>query len=163
MERSLHRDWTRTHGEGKSCNSCPPAKILLFVRKFLHPDTGLGDGLKRHARPSAHKTQQFPGRSCSSVLWRVVVGPPLAGRRRPCGALVNRGLWLVTHPGKPKALRWSQNIFGLSTNYRYYGSPFLSWNLKPKALSCWSAEDSQIAKYLVMNLKGNNKSTICIS
>lgn len=78
------------------------------------------------------QTQQFLGRSCSGVLWRVVVGPPLAGRRRPRGALVNRGLWLVTHPGKPKALRWSQNIFGLSTNYRYYGSPFLSWKSQTK-------------------------------
>lgn len=77
--------------------------------------------------------------------------------RGPRGALADRGLWLVTHPGKPKALRWSQYIFGLSTSDRYYGSTFLSWNLKPKALSCGSAEDSQIAKYLVVNLKGNIK------
>lgn len=86
-----------------------------------------------------HKHSSSWGPSCGSVF-------PVGGgggsptqtlsRQGPRRALADRGLWLVTHPGKPKALWWSQNIFGLSTNYRYYGSTFLSWNLKPKALSC---------------------------
>lgn len=108
-----------------------------------------------------HKHSSFwvaPAAVCS---WWAAAGAPRC-RQTPSGrgprrALADRGLWLVTHPGKPKALRWSQYIFGLSTSDRYYGSTFLSWNLKPKALSCWSAEDSQIAKYLVVNLKGNIK------
>lgn len=116
-----------------------------------------------------HTNTPIPGPAPAAVCYLGVGGGGGGGGsphadRQPCGrwgprrALLNRGLWLVTHPSKPKALRWSQNIFGLSTNYRDYGSTFLSWNLKPKALSCWSAEDPQIAKYLVVNLKGNIKS-----
>lgn len=90
----------------------------------------------------AHRHTSFWGSSCCCGLqgWEWLGGAPLRhmmhSRRGPCRALVNRGLSLVIHPGKPKALRWSQNIFGLSTNYHDYGSTFLSWNLKPKALSC---------------------------
>lgn len=87
------------------------------------------------------QTQQFLGsfllQGAPGEWWR---GSPTAdktpSRQGPRCALANGGLWSVTHPSKPKALRWSQNIFGLSTKYRYYGSTFLSWNLKPKALSC---------------------------
>lgn len=134
----------------------PLAESLLLVWTLPHGGAGLGGEWRWHRGPWHTQTQQFLGRSCSSVL---LVG---GGRQTPSGrgphrALADRGLWLVTHPGKPKALRWSQYIFGLSTSDRYYGSTFLSWNLKPKALSCWSAEDSQIAKYLVVNLKGNIK------
>lgn len=89
-------------------------------------------GTHKHNSPWVHSC-------CCVLLMSGSGGSPrrqTPSRQGPCRALVNRGLWLVTHPGEPKALRWSQNIFGLSTNDRYYGSTFLSWNLKPKALSC---------------------------
>lgn len=128
---------------------------------------GLGDEWRWHQGHWHTQAQQFLGPPAAACSWWMVAGAlprrQTPGRPDPHRALADRGLWLVTHPSKPKALRWSQYIFGLFTSDRYYGSTFLSWNLKPKALSCWSAEDSQIAKYLVVNLKGNIKSTICFS
>lgn len=60
-----------------------------------------------------HGTQTYQFLGILLLLWApglgVVGGAPLRhmmhSRRGPCRALVNRGLSLVIHPGKPKALR----------------------------------------------------------
>lgn len=136
--RAGSTDWALVYGEG---HTCPLADGLRVVCKCPQAHAGLGDG--QGWRTGAwHTDIPVSGEPPAAVGSRAGSGggAPLRrmmhSRRGLRRALVNGGLSLVIHPGKPKALRWSQNIFGLSTNYHDYGSTFLSWNLKPKALSC---------------------------
>lgn len=95
---------------------------------------------------------------CRTVLYRtVVVGFPTGrqthSRQGPHGAR-------CSHEDKPAVGYSSRLTKGIMVISKYFWSlyklsllwwHFLSWNLEPKALSSWSAEDSQIAKYLVMD------------
>lgn len=78
--------------------------------KSPRADAGLGDG-QRWRTGSWHTNIPVSGDPPAAVGSRAGSGGggPLRrmmhSRRGPCRALVNRGLSLVTHPGKPKALR----------------------------------------------------------
>lgn len=70
------------------------------------------------------------------------------------------GTTRCSHEYKPAVGYSSRLTKGIMVISKYFWSlyklsllwwHFLSWNLEPKALSSWSAEDSQIAKYLVMD------------
>lgn len=69
-----------------------------------HVDAGLGDKMTHWGVTGTHKHNSSWGPSCCSVLLASGGGRQILGRQGPRRALVNRGLWLVTHPGKPKAL-----------------------------------------------------------
>lgn len=106
------------------------------------------------------QTQEFAGLPAATLLYRtVVVGFPI-GRQTHSrqGPHVAR----CSHEYKPAVGYSSRLTKGIMVISKYFWSlyklsllwwHFLSWNLKPKALSSWSAEDSQIAKYLVMDWK----------
>ena len=70
---------------------------------------GAGPGDKRRGRAgsSAHTNTTAPKEpsGCSALLASGGGGSPTADRLTAGGVhLTNRGLWLVTHPGEPKAL-----------------------------------------------------------
>lgn len=98
---------------------------------------------------------------CHAVLYRTVVAGFLASRQGPHGRDSQQaGTTRRSHEYKPAVGYPSRLTKGIMVISKYFWSlyklslswwHFLSWNLEPKALSSWSAEDSQIAKYLVMD------------
>lgn len=79
-------------------------EVCRLCAKSPHADAGLGG--ERRGRPGslAHTDTMMTvpgGPSCRGVLLASGGGY----RQGPRRALVDGGLWLVTHPGKPKALR----------------------------------------------------------
>lgn len=103
--------------------------------------------------------RRAPG--CHAVLYRTVVAGFPASRQGPHGRDSQQaGTTRRSHEYKPAVGYPSRLTKGIMVISKYFWSlyklslswwHFLSWNLEPKALSSWSAEDSQIAKYLVMD------------
>lgn len=119
------------------------------------------------------QTQQFAGLPatmlcCIGQWWQ---GSPLAGRDHMAGTQ-QAGTTRRSHEYKPAVGYPSRLTKGIMVISKYFWSlyklslswwHFLSWNLEPKALSSWSAEDSQIAKYLVMDWKRHRWKGQCSS
>lgn len=150
--------WTWTQGR-QSHGVRPLAGIQVLVRKFLPRDAELRDELvDMLGRGGTHRHNSSQAPRCHTVLYRtVVVGFPTGrqthSRQGPPGAR-------CSHEYKPAVGYSSRLTKGIMVISKYFWSlyklsllwwHFLSWNLEPKALSSWSAEDSQIAKYLVMD------------
>lgn len=115
--------------------------------------------------------RRAPG--CHAVLYRTVVAGFPAIRQGPHGRDSQQaGTTRRSHEYKPAVGYPSRLTKGIMVISKYFWSlyklslswwHFLSWNLEPKALSSWSAEDSQIAKYLVMDWKRHRWKGQCSS
>lgn len=125
-KESLHRDWTQTWGGGQVCTL---AESLSFVWKFLHVDAGLGDERRWHTGSSAHTNTTVNGSPPAAVcswwgLWGALHGRQTPSRQGPHRALANRGLWLVTHPGEPKAFmvisKYFWSLYKLSLLWQHF-------------------------------------------
>lgn len=158
MDESLHSLDMDTGWEGRAVVSAHwPGIRCLCVSSF--PGTQSWVMSWWTCRERRHtQTQQFAGLPAATLLYRtVVVGFPIGrqthSRQGPHGAR-------CSHEYKPAVGYSSLLTKGIMVISKYFWSlyklsllwwHFLSWNLEPKALSSWSAEDSQIAKYLVMD------------
>lgn len=148
------------HGGRQSHGVRPLAGIQVLVRKFLPRDVELGDELWTCRGEAAHTdttVRRLPAATlrCTGQWWW---GSPLAGRltagrdNTVLGALMNTSLRLVGYSSRlTKGIMVISKYFWSLYKLSLLWWHFLSWNLEPKALSSWSAEDSQIAKYLVMD------------
>lgn len=147
------------HGGRRSHGVRSLAGSRALVRKFLPRDSELGDELvDMPGRGGTHRHNSLQG----SPLAHCAVQD--SGGGAPHGQQTHRrqgphGAW-CSQEYKPAVGYSSQLTKGIMVISEYFWSlyklsllwwHFLSWNLEPKALSSWSAEDSQIAKYLVMD------------
>lgn len=147
------------HRGSQSHGVRPLAGSRALVRKFLPRDSELGDELvDMPGRGGTHRHNSLQGSPLAHCAVQDSGGgaPHWQQTQRRQGP---HGAW-CSQEYKPAVGYSSQLTKGIMVISKYFWSlyklsllwwHFLSWNLEPKALSSWSAEDSQIAKYLVMD------------
>lgn len=127
--------WAQAHEKVTSVHWLTAAVVCKSPKT-----SGLGDG-QRWDTGSWHTdipVSGDPPQGCGLQGWGVVgEGPPRHMSAQQAGSMScsceQRPVAFI-HP-ETKGITWSQNIFGLY-KLSWLHSTFLSWNLKPKALSC---------------------------